>query len=163
MITSVRHHGGWVIVLSLVIALMLTAMPLPVWATPWRPIWVVMVLVYWCVALPERVGVGISWMVGILLDVQQGTVLGQHAMALIIIAYIAGQSHRQFRVFPLAQQAVLIFFYILIFQFIIHWIRGIMGIPPNHWTFWMPALSSMLIWPWLFIVLRDVRRQFRVA
>jgi rod shape-determining protein MreD len=157
-----RHNGGWIITLSFVIALMLTAMPLPEWAVNSRPAWVAMVLIYWIMALPDRVGIGISWSLGLLLDVQQGTVLGQNAMALAIIAYITLKSHQRIRVFPLIQQAVLICVYIIIFQFIVLWIKGMMGLPPGHWTYWMPAFSSMLLWPWMFIILRDVRRKYHV-
>lgn len=158
-----KHSGGWIIIFSFVIAFMLTALPLPDWAVNLRPAWVVMALIYWCMALPERVGIGISWMLGLLLDVQQGAVLGQHAIGLAIIAYITVKSYQRLRVFSLVQQAVLVCFYILLLQLLVLWIRGMMGIPPGHWTFWMPAITSMLIWPWLFIILRDVRRKFRVA
>lgn len=152
----------WIIALSLVIALMLTALPLPEWAVNWRPAWVAMVLIYWCMALPERVGIGVSWMLGLLLDVQQGTVLGQHALGLAIVAYITIKSHQRLRVYPLFQQALVVCGYILLFQFIVLWIKGMLGIPPRHWSYWMPAFSSMLLWPWIFIVLRDVRRKFKI-
>lgn len=157
-----QHNAGWVIVASFIIALMLTAMPLPDWAISWRPAWVAMVLIYWCMALPERVGIGIAWCMGLLLDVQQGTVLGQHALGLAIIAYITVKSHQRIRVFPLTQQAVLVCFYLLVLEFLTLWIQGLMGTPPQHWTFWMPAVTSMLLWPWLFIILRDVRRKCHV-
>jgi rod shape-determining protein MreD len=152
----------WIVALSLVIALMLTALPLPEWAVNWRPAWVAMVLIYWCMALPERVGIGVSWMLGLLLDVQQGTVLGQHALGLAIVAYITIKSHQRLRVFPLFQQALVVCGYVLLFQFIVLWIKGMLGIPPGHWSYWMPAFSSMLLWPWIFIVLRDVRRKFKI-
>jgi rod shape-determining protein MreD len=141
---------------------MLTALPLPEWAVNWRPAWVAMVLIYWCMALPERVGIGVSWMLGVLLDVQQGTVLGQHALGLALVAYITIKSHQRLRVFPLFQQALVVCGYILLFQFIVLWIKGMLGIPPRHWSYWMPAFSSMLLWPWIFIVLRDVRRKFKI-
>ena len=157
-----KHSGGWVIILSLIIAFMLTAMPLPEWFINWRPAWIAMVLIYWCMALPERVGIGVAWVSGMLLDVQQGTVLGQHALALAVLAYIAVKSYQRIRVFPLTQQAVLIGLYILLFQFIILWVKGMMGVPPQHWSFWMPALTSMILWPWVFIILRDFRRRFHV-
>ncbi len=162
MIYMKKHHGGWVIITSFILAFMLTAMPLPEWALNWRPAWVAMVLIYWCMALPERVGIGIGWMLGLLLDVQQGTVLGQNAMGLVIIAYITLISYQRIRVFPLTQQALLVCCYVLLFQLVVLWIKGIMGLPPQHWTFWMPAFSSMLLWPWLFIILRDMRRKYRV-
>jgi len=157
-----RHNGSWVIVASVVFAFALTAMPLPEWSNNWRPSWVAMVLVYWCMALPDRMGIGISWSLGLLLDVQQGTVLGQNALGLAILAYITLQSYQRIRVYPLTQQAMLMCGYVMLFQFISLWIRNIIGLPPQHWTFWMPAVPSMLLWPWLFIILRDLRRKFRV-
>jgi len=157
-----QHHAGWIIAASFIVAFMLTAMPLPEWAVSWRPAWVAMVLMYWCMALPDRVGIGIAWMLGLLLDVQQGTVLGQNALALALLAWITLKSHQRMRVFPLAQQALVVCGYLLFLQFINLWIRGMMGVPPEHWTFWMPALTSMLLWPWLFIILRDLRRKHHV-
>lgn len=157
-----KHHGGWIIILTFIIALMLTAMPLPDWAVNWRPAWVAMVLIYWCMALPERVGIGIGWLLGLIMDVQTGALLGQNALALSMLAYIIIIGHRRIRVFPLLKQAILICVYMLLFQFFTLWVRGMMGIPPDHWTFWMPALTSMLLWPWLFILLRDMRRKFQV-
>lgn len=156
------HSRSWIIALSLLVALMLTAMPLPEWAVNWRPAWVAMVLIYWCMALPDRVGIGISWTLGLLLDVQQGTVLGQNALGLAVIAFITLKSHQRLRVFPLVQQAFLVCGYILLFQIIVLWIKSMLGIPPMHWSYWMPAFSSMLLWPWIFIILRDVRRKFKV-
>ncbi|MFT5133794.1 MAG: rod shape-determining protein MreD [Gammaproteobacteria bacterium] len=157
-----QHNGGWVIVVSFIIAIMLTAMPLPEWVVNWRPAWVAMVLIYWCMALPDRVGIGIGWLLGLLLDVQQGTVLGQHALGLAVIAYITIMSYQRIRVFPLAQQALIVCFYLLLVQFFNLWVRGIMGIPSQHWSFWLPAVTSMFLWPWLFIILRDIRRRYHV-
>lgn len=157
-----QHHAGWIIVASFIVAFMLTAMPLPEWAISWRPAWVAMVLMYWCMALPERVGIGIAWMLGLLLDVQQGTVLGQNALGLALLAWVMLKSYQRVRVFPLAQQAMVVCGYLLFLQFINLWIRGMMGVPPEHWTFWMSAFTSMLLWPWLFIILRDMRRKHHV-
>jgi len=156
------HNGGAIIVLSFIVAYMLTAMPLPDWAVNWRPAWVSIVLIYWCLAIPDRVGIGIAWTLGLLLDVQQGTVFGQHAVTLTIMAYIIIKLHQRIRVFPLVQQAMLVCLLLLLAQLLTLWIRAMMGIPPQHWTYWTPALTSMVIWPWLFIILRDVRRKFHV-
>jgi len=157
-----QHNGGAVIVFSFIIAYMLTAIPLPDWAANWRPAWVAMVLVYWCMALPERVGIGIAWMLGVLLDVQQGTIFCQNALGMVIIAYLIIMSHRRIRAFPLAQQAMLVCIFLLLFHLSALWIQGILGFPSKDWTFWTPALTSMIIWPWLFIILREIRRKFHV-
>lgn len=160
---TTKQHGGRIIILSFIIALMLTAMPLPDWAINWRPAWVAMVLIYWCMAIPHRVGIGIGWMLGILLDVLQGTLFGQNAIGLAVLAYFTIKSHQRIRMFPLTQQAILICLMVLVYQVITLWIRGIMGLPPESWTYWMPAFTSMVLWPWLFIILRDIRRRYHVS
>lgn len=157
-----QHNGGAIIICSFIIAYMLTAMPLPEWALNWRPAWVIIVLMYWCLALPHRVGIGIAWTLGLLLDVQQGTVFGQNAIVLTMIAYFMITLHQRIRVFPLVQQALVVCVLLLLSQLFTLWIRGMMGFSPQHWTYWTPAFTSMVIWPWLFIVLRDVRRKFHV-
>jgi rod shape-determining protein MreD len=158
-----KNTGGWIIFISLLIAFLLTALPLPVWANHWRPAWVAMVLIYWCMALPNRVGIGIAWCLGLLLDVQQGALLGQNALGLALIAYFIIQIHQRFRLFPLVQQSSLIGFIIIFYLLIASWINGIMGIPPKSWVYWMPAFTSMVLWPWLFVILRDIRRKYHVS
>ncbi len=158
-----KNTGGWIIFISLFIAFLLTALPLPPWADYWRPAWVAMVLIYWCMAVPNRVGIGIAWCLGLLLDVQQGTLLGQNALGLALIAYFMIQIHKRFRLFPLAQQSCLIGFMIIFYLLIASWVNGIMGIPPKSWVYWMPAFTSMFLWPWMFVILRDIRRKYHVS
>jgi len=157
-----QHNGGAIIIMSFVIAYMLTAMPLPDFALNWRPAWVVIVLIYWCLAIPDRVSVGIAWVLGLLLDVQQGTVFGQNAIELTLIAFVIIKMHQRVRVFPLVQQALLVCLLLLVSQLFTLWVRAMLGFPPQDWTYWAPAFTSMLIWPWLFIILRDVRRKYHV-
>ncbi len=158
-----RHHGGGIIVLSFIVALMLSIMPLPEWARLLRPEWVTLVLIYWCLALPERVGVGVGWVVGLLMDVMQGTLLGQYALALALVAFLALKLHQRVRVFPLWQQAVTILLLVVLEQLLVLWIKGITGHSPDLWLYLLPSLTSTLIWPWLFIILRNLRRHFRVS
>jgi rod shape-determining protein MreD len=148
---------------SFVAAFVLTAMPLPEWALPWRPAWVPMVLIYWCIAVPERVGVGIGWMMGLLLDVLRVAPLGQHAAGLAIVAFIAVRSHQRVRMFPLWQQAVLVGFMLGLYLLLIAWIRGVSGDAPQPSSYWLSAITSMLLWPWLFVILRDLRRKGHVS
>ena len=159
----IRNTGGWIIFTSLLIAFLLTALPLPDWANHWRPAWVTMVLIYWCMALPNRVGIGIAWCLGLLLDVQQSALLGQNALGLALVAYFVIQIHKRFRIFPLVQQSCLIGFIVIVYLLIASWVNGIMGILPRSWTYWMPAISSMILWPWMFVILRDVRRKYNVT
>lgn len=158
-----RHRGGWVIVLSFVLAFMLTLLPIPDYARPFRPEWSALVLIYWCLALPERVGVGTAFVVGVLLDVMTGTLLGQHALGFSIIAYLTLVLHQRIRVFPVRQQAFTVLVLLLLYQLLLLWVMGVTGHPPQSWTYWTASLTGTLLWPWTFIIMREVRRRYKVS
>jgi rod shape-determining protein MreD len=151
-----------VIGLSIIIAMMLTILPLPDWAIWLRPQWVLLVMVYWCLALPERISVGIAWVIGLLLDVLLGTLLGQHALSLAVVAYFIVKFHPRIRLYPIWQKTLIVFMLSLIYLALLFWVQGLLGVLPNSWQFWLPALTSTLLWPWVFIILRDLRRKFNV-
>lgn len=161
--TEARYQGTGIIIASFIIAFMLTAMPLPDWAQAWRPVWPAMVLIYWCMALPQRIGIGVAWCIGLLLDVQQGTLLGQHALGYTIIAFITLAVHQRVRVCSLPKQALVVCSILFVYMLISLWTRAMTGYPPQQWTYWMPPVTSMLLWPWLFVILRDLRRKYRVS
>lgn len=144
--------------LSMAVAIMLTSIPLPEWITHWRPAWVALTLVYWCIALPERIGVLTAWIIGILLDVLHGSLLGQHALGLAFVAFIALSYHQRIRVFPVVQQALVVGSTMFIYQAWLLIIYNTLGSKQYPSTFLMGALTSALVWPWLFIILRDLRR-----
>ncbi|MAP10549.1 MAG: rod shape-determining protein MreD [Gammaproteobacteria bacterium] len=158
-----RHRGGWVIAASFVVALMLTALKLPEWALIWRPAWVALVLIYWCMAVPHRIGVAIAFLLGVFLDVMSGALLGQHALALTVVAFATHKLHRRVRVMPLWQQGVSIFVLMVVYQGMILWINGALGVPFSGAALWTLPLTSMLLWPWVFVLLRDVRRKYSVT
>ena len=158
-----KPHRIWVIALSFLVAFMLTAMPLPDWALPWRPAWIALALVYWCMALPERVGVLSGWVIGLILDVMNGSILGQHAFGLAFVAYVVLQYHQRLRVFPLVQQAVIIGSIVFIYLFAMLWIYKLLGSVDYGFSYLCGAITTGLLWPWVYIVLRDVRRRARVA
>ncbi|MCP5149441.1 MAG: rod shape-determining protein MreD [Chromatiales bacterium] len=148
---------------TLLLALALTALPVPPWAAIWRPAWVALVLIYWCMAVPSRIGVLAAWTVGLLLDVLSGTLLGQHALGLALVAYVTHETHRRVRVLPLWQQAVSVFVLVFVYQMLLLWINGIQGLPVVASAYWTAPLVSTLLWPWVFVVLRDVRRKYRIV
>lgn len=156
-------RGGWVIAASFVVALLLTALPMPEWASMWRPAWVALVLIYWCMAVPGRAGVLVGWCVGLLVDAMSGTLLGQHALALAVTAFVVHQVHRRVRVLPVWQQGITVFGLVFLFEALVLWIDGIKGMPVTLTAYLAAPLVSMLLWPWVFVVLRDTRRRFRVS
>lgn len=142
------------VVLSIVIALMLAMAPIPEWAAAFRPDWVALTLIYWSMNLPRTYGVGIAWLVGIFLDVAQGTLLAQHALALSLIVYLTVKFHLQIRVFPMSQMTATVLALLAIYRFVLFWINGIVGIESPAVTYWGPVISGAILWPFVAILLR---------
>ncbi|MDV3237284.1 MAG: rod shape-determining protein MreD [Gammaproteobacteria bacterium] len=163
MSTLIRHHGGAVIFFTFVAALVLTVVPLPDDLRILRPDWVLLVLIYWCMALPQRVGVGIGWLLGLFTDVLTGTLLGQHALAYGLVAFLTLKLHQRLRLYPLWQQALSMLVLLALGQLLMLWINGIVGRPIHSWLYWMPSLTGALLWPFVFLLLRGLRRAFRVT
>ncbi|MDQ2993368.1 MAG: rod shape-determining protein MreD [Pseudomonadota bacterium] len=146
------------VLLTLVFAMMLTILPIPhiiVWV---RPLWVPAVVFYWALAIPERFGIGKAWVVGIFLDVLMGTLLGENAFALATSVFFLAKFHIRIRLFPSWQQAMIVLMLSFCYLSLIFWMQGLIGQPPLSWQFWTPALSTALLWPWMYIMLRDYRR-----
>jgi rod shape-determining protein MreD len=156
-------RGGVVIVASFAVALVLAAMPVPDWAVGYWPDWASLVLIYWCLATPHRVSVGRGWLLGLTVDIMQGSLLGQNALAKTVVAFLAASLHLRVRMFPMWQQSITVLVLIAINQGINLWIKGMVGGYDLTWIQWMPAVTSALIWPWLFVILRDLRRYARVT
>jgi rod shape-determining protein MreD len=152
--------GVLVIVATFFLAMFLAVLPLPAWAAPWRPSWVVMVLVYWAMVLPERVGVGSGWLIGLLLDALHGTPLGQNAAVLAIAAYVTAKNYRRLQLFPVVQQALWVGLILSFNALLTWWVRGIRGLPVEPAHFWLSVFSSMAIWPWVFLVLGEARQRY---
>ena len=159
MADRLRHSGTRVVVfLSLVAAMLLMVMPLPQWAVMWKPLWPVMVLMYWCMALPDRIGYTVALIVGLCLDTHQGTLLGQNVLSLTILVFIINHIYRYLRLIPFVQQSLIVFA-LCVQYLLVNFVVSVMhGIPPDYWDYWLPAVTSMFMWPWLFILLRDLRR-----
>ncbi len=149
--------------ISFLIALLLAVMPLPLWAEAFRPDWIGLVLIYWCMAAPERVNVGTGWILGLVLDVLYGSLLGLHALGKCLVAFLTIKLHLKLRMFPRWQQAVAVVGLLVLNQLLVLWVRGMIGKAPESISYWTPSVVGMVIWPWLFVILRDVRRRFDVA
>ena len=144
---------------SLVVALILMILPLPDWAQMYRPNWIALALIYWSMALPRRVGLWFAFFSGIVLDTSLGTLLGQHTLALVIVVFFNLNFYQRIRVLALAQQAIYVFALLLINQVIVAWVEGIMGRPTPLLAYFAAPLVGLVIWPWVFVILRDIRRK----
>ncbi|GBE07905.1 Rod shape-determining protein MreD [bacterium BMS3Bbin11] len=147
------------VLLSFLVALVLSSLPLPDIAIVFRPEWLMLVLIYWCMAIPDRIGIFTGWLLGLVLDVMYGSLLGQNAVALAIVAYLVNTFHLRVRVFPIWQQSFTVFLLTIVYLTLIAWVRGVAGGFPITWAYWIPSLTSAFVWPFIYILLRDLRRQ----
>lgn len=151
----------WIVSASLVLALLLTLLPLPGWAEIFRPSWVELVLIYWAMSLPGSVGLFAAFIFGLIVDIALGSLLGQHALGLSLVTYIVLKNHQKLRVYPLIQQGVIIMFILMMERVLFLWIYGISNQSPNNaFVQFIPAITSMILWPWLFTLMYDIRRRF---
>jgi len=153
-------RGYSIILATLLISLVLSVLPMPENLQLYRVQWTALVLVYWCMAVPEKVGVGFAFVTGLLLDILTGTLLGQHALGLSVVGFITLKTYRRVRVFPLWQQSVFVVALLVVERLLFFWVDGTIGRPAKTAESWVAPLLGGLIWPWLFIVMRDLRRRF---
>ena len=149
----------WFIWLTLIVALALDILPLPVGVIWLRPNWMVLVLIYWIVVMPYRVSVGYAFVFGLKMDLLQGSILGEHAVAMIIVAYIAAKMQKQMQIFSLQQQMLAIFLLLLVYKIVIFAIQGFIGQLPGSFLYWLSVLVDVILWPWLYLLLQSWRSQ----
>jgi rod shape-determining protein MreD len=145
------------LVLALIAAVLLTLVPLPESLDVLRPYWVALVVIYWALEVQGSINMGLAFLVGLLLDILTGSLLGMHALSLVVIIYLVERFRARIRFFPPWQQALAILALLVNDRIIVLWIGTLLGEPVPTWHYWLPPVVGTLIWPWLFIVLDRAR------
>lgn len=159
MILKARHY---VIAISIIIALVLQIMPMPIQVDMYRPDWVLIVLAYWVMALPNRVNVGVAFLTGLALDILVGTALGIHSFALSVSVYVLAANYQRLRNYSVWQQAIIIGLLSSLYHLVVFWLQHLLTDVYFQFAYLWPVLTSMLLWPWVFWLLRKARRQLRI-
>lgn len=162
MTDAVIPRGTLFIILTIMLGLVLQVFPLPQWADLLRPQWPLLILIYWSMALPERSGIFTALIIGLIVDVMLDGLLGQHALAYALAIYIVITTYKRLRLMPMWQQAVAVFLLLMIERVISALVLGATHGQATDIMFWLSPVIGMLLWPWLYILLRDVRRKFRL-
>jgi len=142
---SLRFSGA--IITSLLVALILSLLPLSEPFTTWRPEWVVLVVIHWGILFPKTSSYILVFITGLLIDDLSGSVLGQHALSLIVVLYFTLSLNRRLSAKTLMQQVLIIFIAMGSYLFINFWVLNISDNKPQDWYYWAPLLSSIGAWP----------------
>lgn len=149
----------WPVWILLGLALVGELLPLPAALQPLRPAWTTMTVIYWCLMWPGRFGVISAFLAGLVVDVAHGSLLGQHALSLSLVAYLVHRLHLQMRVFPLWQLTLSVFALMMLEAFLLLWIDGATGRAEFGPGRWGPVLAAGVFWPLLMAIMDRFRER----
>jgi len=152
-------NNWWVIPGSFAVALLLTVIPYPDWMRFAVPQWVTLVLFYWCLAIPDRIGVGSGWIVGLLMDLLLHTLFGVHAVTKAFVAVVGVTVHRRMRMYHLWQQCIVLFLIASLEIGFVGWIFHLTNDVSLRLIYWQSALTTALVWPVVYTILRYARQR----
>lgn len=142
--------------------LVLEIMPWPAGFQGLRPAWLVLVLTYWALALPNKISVGTAFVMGIIWDLILGSILGIHALILSIAIYFVAKHHLILRNLSLWLQSLLIMGFIVLVRFSIFLVELVLHSAEFNSQELLGAVISGVLWPWIFLLMRQIRRQLRL-
>ena len=156
-----RRDRRNLIFLTILAAVLLSVLPLPAVLLPFKPYWVALVVIYWSLETHERISLGQVFLIGLVLDVLSGSLMGLHALSLVVMVFLVQRFRSRLRFFPPLQQALSVFGLLINDRIILIWITALLGEPLPTWKYWLPPLVGMLLWPWLFLLLDRIRAAAR--
>ena len=157
---TTEQTDKWLFPLSFGLALIASLVPLSESLNWIRPEWMALLVIYWCLNVPERMGIGLCWCLGFLLDPLKGGFLGQYAFAFALIGYVTLHVGARIKQFPLLQQAIFVFLLIAFSELVLIWLRNLVADSAFDWRYGLPAITSMLVWPLLAFVMTGARQRW---
>ncbi|MDP8052072.1 rod shape-determining protein MreD [Pasteurella atlantica] len=148
----------FVLFIIFIIAFILEIMPWPTNLQGFRPAWVVLLTIYWVLALPQKINIGTAFVIGIVWDLVLGSVLGIHALVLSIAIYVIAKHHLILRNMSLLLQAILVMGYVALIKIMIFFVELILHNVSFHSQELLGAVISGLLWPWIYLLMRQIRR-----
>jgi len=156
-----RRESRSLIFLTIIAAMLLSLLPVPEVLTPFKPYWLAMVLIYWTLETRAVINLGLAFLIGVVLDILSGSLMGLHALSLVIMVFLVRRFRSRLRFFPPWQQALSVLGLLVNDRIILIWIILLLGEPLPTWEYWLPPLVGMVLWPWLFLFLDRIRSRMR--
>ena len=152
---------AWRLALLLALAYLLTLLPGPGLFVHLKPFWLGLLVIWLALEQPARGTLGVAFLAGLGADLLLATWFGEHALRLLVICFIVRRFRSRLRFFPMWQQSLAVGALLLNDRVVIVMLRSLVAPVLPEWTFWLPALSGMVLWPLLFLVMDDVGRRLR--
>jgi rod shape-determining protein MreD len=142
-----ERYSGLTVLTTCIIGLVLTVVPLPTWPAILRPAFVVLAVLYWSIMVPRAGGLMLAFCFGLAIDVFQGSLLGEHALALCFVSYLGIRLNLLVRAKPLFEQSLFVFAALMVYEFLLWVIDGWGGHPLTTPARWAHTFPGGLIWP----------------
>lgn len=147
-----------VLLFIFMVTFVLEIMPWPVGLQGLRPAWIALLLIYWALALPDKISVGTAFVAGIVWDLLLGSILGIHALVLSLAIYFVAKYHLILRNLSLWLQSLLVMAYIILIRMSIFLIELILHGADFNSQELLGASISGILWAWIFLLMRQIRR-----
>jgi rod shape-determining protein MreD len=147
------------IIVLVIVGLVLAILPLPEYLEAGRPDLLLLLVIYWSLTAPRIAGLAFAWLCGLALDLLNGTLLGQHAAAFLLIGFLTHKFQLRMRIFPIWHQTLTVFMLLALYQFLLFWIDGIIGPAITTWLRWLSVFTSALLWPIVVAVMDTLNRR----
>ncbi len=139
-----RPVRSWFMFATLLLALFLNLIPSG--RVPALPDWVALTLTFWCIREPFKIGMSAGFILGIAMDIGNASVMGQHSLAYVLLAYAASSLSRRILWFPLVQQALQVLPLLLGTQLVMLMVRMLTGADFPGLTYFLGSFSATLLW-----------------
>ncbi len=156
-----RRESRSLMLLTVAAAMALSLLPMPELLSPLKPYWVALVIIYWSLETRDMLSLGTAFLIGLLLDILSGSLLGMHALSLLVMVFLVQRFRNRLRFFPAWQQALSVLGLLVNDRIILIWITALLGEPLPTWQYWLPPMIGLAIWPWLFLLLDSLRARVR--
>ncbi|MFT6408384.1 MAG: rod shape-determining protein MreD [Arenicella sp.] len=165
MPSSSRSSSGslaFAVFISAFVALVLTVVQLPGWLFYFWPDWIAIVVAYWALVTPKRVGPFVGFIIGTLVEVLFVRKFGVMGFGLATLAFIVNSTSQQLRVLSIWQQMISMGAFIGFFKLLTGWLSGLVAGFTITTEYWYSLLGTVLIWPFAYILLEELRRAVRI-
>ncbi|QSX79913.1 rod shape-determining protein MreD [Agrilutibacter solisilvae] len=152
-----RPRSPWVKPLSLLVALLLMLLPMPQALLPLRPYWLALAMAYWVMEDPDHAGMGFAFLIGLAADLVVGSLLGEHALRLVVMTFILQRFRARLRFFPIWQQSLAIGGLLLNDRIVTAALHLTLGVPTSPPLAWAAPVIGMVLWVPVFAILDSLR------